>query len=324
MRSNILDILRQANGAYVSGEDIARTMNVSRTAVWKHIRELKQAGYAIDSHSRSGYCLMETPDLLLPNEIQNGRKTKVLGKDIQYYKEVISTNNQAKLAAQQDVDEGTIIVSEAQTSGRGRLARGWYSPAEKGIWFSVILRPHFLPQEAPKCTLMAAVAIAKAIEKITELQVGIKWPNDILYNKQKLVGILTEMNAEMDCINYIIIGMGINVNIQKNEFPLELQQIATSLAILKGEKISRVKLLNEILFQIETLYNVAQAEGFVKILEEWKKYSVTLGKTVDVIGINDTFVGVAMDIDADGALLVKTETGIKRVLAGDVSIRAQG
>ena len=324
MRSNILDILRQANGAYVSGEDIARTMNVSRTAVWKHIRELKQAGYAIDSHSRSGYCLMETPDLLLPNEIQNGRKTKVLGKDIQYYKEVISTNNQAKLAAQQDAAEGTIIVSEAQTSGRGRLARGWYSPAEKGIWFSVILRPHFLPQEAPKCTLLAAVAIAKAIEKITELQVGIKWPNDILYNKQKLVGILTEMNAEMDCINYIIIGMGINVNIQKNEFPLELQQIATSLAILKGEKISRVKLLNEILFQIETLYNVAQAEGFVKILEEWKKYSVTLGKTVDVIGINDTFVGVAMDIDADGALLVKTETGIKRVLAGDVSIRAKG
>jgi len=324
MRSNILDILRQANGAYVSGEDIAKTMNVSRTAVWKHIRELKQAGYAIDSHSRSGYCLMETPDLLLPNEIQNGRKTKVLGKDIQYYKEVISTNNQAKLAAQQDVDEGTIIVSEAQTSGRGRLARGWYSPAEKGIWFSVILRPHFLPQEAPKCTLLAAVAIAKAIEKITELQVGIKWPNDILYNKQKLVGILTEMNAEMDCINYIIIGMGINVNIQKNEFPLELQQIATSLAILKGEKISRVKLLNEILFQIETLYNVAQTEGFVKILEEWKKYSVTLGKTVDVIGINDTFVGVAMDIDADGALLVKTETGIKRVLAGDVSIRAKG
>jgi len=323
MRSNILDILRQANGTYVSGEDIARTMNVSRTAVWKHIRELKQAGYAIDSHSRSGYCLMETPDLLLPNEIQNGRKTKIIGKDIQYYKEVISTNNQAKLAAQQDADEGTIIVSETQSSGRGRLARGWYSPVEKGIWFSVILRPHFLPQEAPKCTLMAAVAIAKAIATTTEIQVGIKWPNDILYNKQKLVGILTEMNAEMDCINYIIIGMGINVNIQKNEFPQELQQIATSLAIIKGEKISRVKLLNEILFQIETLYNIAQAEGFVKILEEWKKYSVTLGKNVDVIGINDTFTGVAMDIDADGALLVKTETGIKRVLAGDVSIRAK-
>jgi BirA family biotin operon repressor/biotin-[acetyl-CoA-carboxylase] ligase len=324
MRSNILDILRNANGSYVSGEDIARTMNVSRTAVWKHIRELKQAGYAIDSHSRSGYCLMETPDLLLPNEIQNGRKTKVLGNEIQYYKEVISTNNQAKLAAQQDAAEGTIIVSEAQTSGRGRLARGWYSPAERGIWFSVILRPHFLPQEAPKCTLMAAVAIAKAIEIITELHVGIKWPNDILYNKHKLVGILTEMNAEMDCINYIIIGMGINVNIQKDEFPLELQQIATSLAILKGEKISRVKLLNEILFQIETLYNIAQAEGFVKILEEWKKYSVTLGKTVDVVGINDTFAGVAMDIDADGALLVKTDAGLKRVLAGDVSIRAKG
>lgn len=324
MRSNILDILRQANGTYVSGEDIARTMNVSRTAVWKHIRELKQAGYAIDSHSRSGYCLMETPDLLLPSEIQNGRKTKVLGKDIQYYKEVISTNNQAKFAAQQDAGEGTIIVSEAQTSGRGRLARGWYSPAEKGIWFSVILRPHFLPQEAPKCTLLAAVAIVKAIETITEIQVGIKWPNDILYNKLKLVGILTEMNAEMDCINYIIIGMGINVNIQKNEFPLELQHIATSLAIIKGKKISRVQLLNEILFQIETLYNIAQAEGFVKILEEWKKYSVTLGKTVDVIGINDTFAGLAMDIDEDGALLVKTKAGIKRVLAGDVSIRAQG
>lgn len=321
MRSNILAVLRSAGGAYVSGEEIAKALKVSRTAVWKHIHELRQAGYAIESHSRSGYCLRETPDLLLPNEIKNGLETKVLGWEIRYYKDVQSTNNAAKELAAQGAAEGTIVVSEAQNSGRGRLSRGWYSPAQKGIWFSVILRPAFLPQEAPKCTLLAAVAIVKAVKKVSGLAVGIKWPNDILHEGKKLVGILTEMSAEMDGINYIVIGAGINVNIGQTEFPEELAGIATSLSIVKGEKLSRVILLQAILAELEALYDQAQRQGFAPILAEWKKYSVTLGQEVNVIGIKETFSGTAVDIDSDGALLVRTAEETRRVLAGDVSIR---
>jgi len=324
MRSNILAVLRSAGGAYVSGEEIAKALNVSRTAVWKHIHELKQAGYAIESHSRSGYCLLETPDLLLPNEIKNGLQTRVLGREIKYYKDVQSTNNEAKELAAKGAAEGMIVVSEAQNSGRGRLLRGWYSPENQGIWFSVILRPAFLPQEAPKCTLMAAVAIVKAVKKISGLDVGIKWPNDILYEGKKLVGILTEMSAEMDGINYIVIGMGINVNIQQTEFPEEVAGIATSLSILKGEKLSRVTLLQAILAELEELYDQVQRQGFAQVLAEWKKYSVTLGQEVNVIGIKETFSGTAVDIDSDGALLVRTPDEIRRVLAGDVSIRPKG
>jgi BirA family biotin operon repressor/biotin-[acetyl-CoA-carboxylase] ligase len=320
MRSNILDLLRKAGDEYISGEEIASKLGVSRTAVWKHIKELKQAGYLIDSHSRSGYCLKETPDLLLPGEIENGRKTKVLGNVVKYYKSVLSTNNEAKKLAAQGAADGTIIVSEEQSTGRGRLSRGWYSPEGKGIWFTIILRPNFLPQEAPKCTLMAAVALAKAVKKFG-LDVGIKWPNDILYEGKKLVGILTEMNAEMDRVNYIIIGMGINVNIARDDFPDEIKDLATSFSIMKGERLPRLKILNELLYELENLYEKAQTDGFVPILEEWKKYSVTLGQEVNVIGINETFAGKAVDIDDDGALLVETTAGIRRVLAGDVSIR---
>ncbi len=320
MRSNILDLLRKAGDEYISGEEIASKLGVSRTAVWKHIKELKQAGYTIDSHSRSGYCLKATPDLLLPGEIENGRKTKVLGNVVKYYKSVLSTNNEAKKFASQGAADGTIIVSEEQSTGRGRLSRGWYSPAGKGIWFTIILRPNFLPQEAPKCTLMAAVALAKAVKKFG-LDVGIKWPNDILFEGKKIVGILTEMNAEMDRVNYIIIGMGINVNIARDEFPDEIKDIATSFSIMKGERLPRLEILNELLYELENLYEKAQTDGFMPILDEWKKYSVTLGQEVNVIGINETFAGKAVDIDGDGALLVETTEGTRRVLAGDVSIR---
>lgn len=322
MRSSILDLLRKAAGEFVSGEEIAKKMQVSRTAIWKHIRELRESGYAIESHSRSGYCLRDTPDLLFPSEIENCITTEILGKKIYYYKEVDSTNNQAKLLAAKGAPEGTIVVSEAQNGGRGRLARGWIAPAGKGIWFSVILRPAFLPQEAPKCTLMAAVAITRAIEHAVGTRCGIKWPNDILYEGKKLVGILTEMNAEMDGINYIVIGMGINVNLEKSDLSDEVKEIATSLCMIKGEPIARLPVLAEILKQLEFLYQQSLEQGFSGILEEWKTYSVTLGQEVNVIGIDKTFSGVAVDIDTEGALLVRTEDDeIKRVIAGDVSIR---
>jgi BirA family biotin operon repressor/biotin-[acetyl-CoA-carboxylase] ligase len=214
------------------------------------------------------------------------------------------------------------VVAECQTGGKGRLERQFFSPKGKGIWFSVILRPKFLPQEAPKCTLMAAVAVARAMTEFG-LEPGIKWPNDLLYENKKLVGILTEMSAEMDGINYIVIGTGINVNIEQSEFPEDIRDVAASLCMMKGEPLPRVKFFQAVLRAMDDLYAQVQAQGFAPVLQEWRKYSITLGQEVKVIGVRDgeVYFGKAVDIDEDGALLVDTDTGRKKVLAGDVSIR---
>lgn len=321
MRAKILELLRRRPDEFVSGEEISGGLGVSRTAVWKHIQELKQAGYGIEAHSRRGYRLNETPDKLLPQEIRSRLTTAILGREIRYFDDVASTNNEAKLLAAKDCPEGTLVVAEAQNTGRGRLSRGWFSPWGKGIWMSVVLRPKFSPQEAPKCTLMAAVAINKAIRQVARIDCGIKWPNDILYQGRKLVGILTEMNAEMDAINYIVIGMGVNVNIGEGEFPGDIAEIATSIAVAAGKPIDRLELLSAILKQLEDIYQMAAVEGFNAVLAEWRAQSITLGKAVDVIGLNRKFSGTAINIDDDGALLVKMGDSIERVLAGDVSIR---
>ena len=320
MRSNILTMLRAANG-FVSGEKIADKLGISRTAVWKHINELRKKGYIIDSVPKNGYILKNSPDLLIPAEIMQRLSTKLIGQKIIYHESIPSSNNLAKNLAANGAKDGTLVIAEEQANGRGRLSRRWYSPKGLGLWFSVILRPDFfLPRDAPKCTLLAAVAVARAMKNI-DLRADIKWPNDIMHNGKKLVGILTEMSAQPDGIDFIVIGMGVNVNIGNNDLPDELKPIATSLSIMKGEKINRVALLNDILMQLEELYFTVKEHGFNPITNEWKKYSVTLNRSVNVLGINEQFTGIAIDIDDEGALLVKTDEGIKRVLAGDVSVR---
>ena len=321
MRQKVLHLLRGAGEKYISGAQIAERLGVSRTAVWKHIRELQTEGYEIVSQLHHGYRLQEVPDRLLPGEIQNGLQTQRFGKDVVYYDEVVSTNTAAKRLAAEGAHEGTIVISETQLGGRGRMDRSFFSPKGKGIWCSLILRPPFLPQDAPKCTLLAATALVLAMADF-HLTAGIKWPNDIMAGGKKLVGILTEMSAEMDKINYLVVGMGINVNILPEDFPAELQDKATSLAILQGECLSRVKFLQAVLERLEQLYEIVlRTESFAEVLNLWRKYSLTLGNQVSVIGPKETFQGEALDIDADGALLVQTEHGIRRVLAGDVSIR---
>lgn len=321
MRSQILNLLKQAGDNFLSGEYLAETLNVSRTAVWKHIKALKDSGYDIESVPRNGYRLLHSPDILSAEEVRNSLSTKILGSEIKYFTTTDSTNNQAKKLAMQQAPDGTLVISEEQGSGRGRLSRSFFCPKYKGIWFSVILRPKFLPQEAPKCTLMAAVAVVKAIYDVTGVKVGIKWPNDILYNGKKMVGILTEMNAEMERINYIIIGIGINVNIAREEMPEDIRDIAVSLSQITKNNVSRLKLLNKVLYHLEQLYIMAQRQNFAPILDEWRKYSVTLNQEIKVISVNDVTYGKAVDIDDDGALLVDINGQIKRVLAGDVSIR---
>ena len=321
IRNKILELLRSRLGCFVSGEELGRQLSVSRTAISKQIQKLRQEGYEIESTVSQGHRLVSLPDLLRPEEVRSRLQTGVLGKEIIYYSQIGSTNDEAKKRAVDGCPEGTLVITEAQLGGRGRLSRVWFSPFTKGIWFSLILRPPFPPQEAPKCTLMAAVAINRAIRDCTGLASGIKWPNDILYNGKKLVGILTEMSAEMDAINHIVIGMGVNVNITEADIPPELKSVATSLQIETGSPVSRLELFVQILNRLEELYLSVKKQGFAVVLDAWRQESITLGRLVTVIGSESSFNGKALDIDADGALLVETATGVERVLAGDVSIR---
>lgn len=321
MRERVLTMLRRQPNTYISGEEISRALSVSRTAIWKHIQSLRQDGYEIDSHPKLGYALRRTPDRLLPEEIRWELTTKVLGREIHYFPEIDSTNNEAKKLAAAGCPEGTIVVADAQQQGRGRLSRGWFSPPCGGIWLSVVLRPPFAPREAPKCTLMAAVAVAKALREVTGLAVGIKWPNDIMYRGRKMVGILTELSAEIDAINFVVLGMGINVNIPAQAFPPELAEVATSPAAELGHPVPRLRLLRQVLAELEENYRLVRQQGFDPVLTMWRQLSCTLGRQVDCFAPDRTFSGVAVDIDADGALIVQGDGFIERVVAGDVSVR---
>lgn len=319
MRSKILEILRSHAGGCISGEGIASQLGVSRTAVWKHIKELKLAGYQIESRARNGYCLKGCPDRLLPDLIAHGLTTRLLGRSVISFEDIPSTNNEAKKAAADGAYEGTVIVTESQSTGKGRLDRSFFCP-RGGLWFSVLLRPQFLPQDAPKCTLLAAVAVAEAMQELG-LEAGIKWPNDIYCRGRKLTGILTEMSAEMDKINYLVIGIGVNANIPPESFPDAIRDKAGSISGMLGHNIDRAAFLQRILHYMEELYIDVLQHGFSSMLNEWRRHSITLGQDINVLGVQESFAGKAVDIDADGALLVETPDGMKRVLAGDVSIR---
>ena len=319
MRNKILELLRANTSTYLSGEEIASQLGVSRTALWKHMQELKNAGYEIASHARKGYQLIAAPERLLADTIGNGLNTKLIGSAFVCFDNVKSTNDEAKALARKGAVNGTVVVSEAQSVGKGRMERSFFCP-EGGIWFSVILRPDFLPMEAPKCTLLAAVAVTKAMRK-QGLEAGIKWPNDIICQGKKLTGILTEMSAEMDKINYVVIGTGINVNIPAASFPEELQDKASSMSALLGHDVPKIAFFQDVLRNMEKLYLEIEANGFKELLQQWRHYSITLGQEINVIGVKETFSGIARDIDDDGALLVETQQGLRKVLAGDVSIR---
>ena len=320
MRNEILDYFRKADGNFVSGQQISKDLHVSRTAIWKHINVLKERGYIFESSTRKGYRLIYAPNLLTPLEIDSALHTETFGRHVVYLESTQSTNEEAKKIAREGAEEGTIVVAEEQITGHGRLARGFYSPFAKGIWFSLILRPKFFPMEASKCTLLAAVGVCRGIRRMGLADAGIKWQNDILVHGKKLVGILTLMSASMEKIDYIIMGIGINTGIKKNEFPEDFREGATSF-LNEGINVSRKDLLAAILGELEKEYSIAQDEGFDKVLDDWRALSVTLGQEVRVIFGDDSYTGKAVDIDRDGCLLVNTGSEVKRVIAGDVSIR---
>lgn len=321
--AEVLQMLRLERGAFVSGEEIAATLGVSRTAVWKYIRQLAARGYVIARRSRQGYCLLQVPDKLYPEEVQAGLSTHLLGQqEIYYYATVGSTNEVARQLAEAGAAEGTLVVAEEQVQGRGRRQRSWWSPPEQGIWMSLVLRPELPVALAPVLTLMAAVAVADGIRGATGLPAGIKWPNDILVHGRKACGILLEVKAEVERLHYAVVGIGINVNQQAASFPAELQGQATSLRVEAGEKIDRAALVQEILGEMEKQYRELQVAGAEPVWRRWRELDTTLGREVEVQGPGFIFRGRAVDVTVLGALRVEGTGGeIREFVVGDVSLR---
>ena len=319
-KEEILRLFKAKKGQYLSGSDLSQKFLVSRTAVWKEINLLRGEGYLIEAAPRRGYRLIRVPDLLLPAEIRYDLETKILGKEIHHFKEVISTIDIARDLAAQGHPEGTLVVAEVQTAGRGRLERKWFSPPG-GIWISLVLRPNILPMDAPKITFLMAVAAAIAIEGQTGIPAKIKWPNDILIKGKKVGGILCEIDAEPDRVIFAILSLGLNANVDSDEFPPEIRTVAASLKQATGEKIDRVRLLRNILENLEKNYSQAKKSNFSSTLSQWKDLCDTLGKKIKISTPYGVFEGLAQDIDEHGALLLKLPSGeVKSFASGDATV----
>ena len=318
IREILLDSLKCQKGRWVSGEDLSSRLSVSRAAIWKHIRRLREEGYEILSSPKKGYLLEKIPDRPFPREILEGLNTRRFGKEkIRYFEVTDSTNQVAKDLAAAGAPEGTLVVAEAQGKGRGRLGRKWYSPVGEGIYASLILRPRIPLSEAPLITCLAAVAVAEAVMEISSLDVKIKWPNDLLVGGRKLAGILTEIATEMDAVEYLVLGLGLNVNTRS--FPASLKTRATSLLRETGAEFSRTSLIQGFLRWCEKYYWIFQESGFDPILRRWKQLSLLLGKRVRVETVGGILAGTATDVDPSGCLILVDDRGEEHhIFSGDI------
>ena len=319
MKAEILTILKDTDG-YVSGQELCERFGVSRTAVWKAMNQLKKEGYEIESVQNKGYHLVKTPDILSKNELVSIRKTKWVGTEICYFDVTDSTNTQAKSLGEGDAPNGTLVVAGKQESGRGRRGRSFESPAGTGIFMTLLLRPEIEPQNASMLTLVSALAVAKGIEHMVDLPVQIKWPNDIVINGKKVCGILTEMSAQMDYVNYIVIGIGINVG--NEEFPEEIKDVATSIYLESGKHVNRAMLIEKIWEEFEDYYELYEkTQDLSSLVKEYDSYLVNRGQKVRVLDSKDPYEGKAMGITDRGELIVDTWEARRLVSAGEVSVR---
>lgn len=317
----MLDILREHRGAYISGEEISRRLSISRTAVWKQINKLREEGYEFEAVSRKGYRLVFAPDKLEEGDVLKELQTKSFGRHLNLMEVTSSTQEAARLLAEEGAPEGTLVIAEEQTGGRGRQGKRWYSPARKGIWMSLLLRPQRPLSFAPQLTLLTAVAVCRAIRKVTGVDAGIKWPNDLLVQGKKICGILIESVGEDERIKYCIAGIGIDVNVELEELPTELHTVATSLKIESGQTQSRATLISAVMNELEQLYNLYEEEGFAPIGHLWEALSVTLGKRVTVKTPRGETEGTAEALDESGALVLLDDTGNHiTIFSGDVQL----
>ena len=311
MKQRILDILKNADD-FVSGEDISNKTGISRAAVWKHIKSLKNMGYEIDSVTNRGYRLVSSPDLITAEEITQNLNTEFIGRRLFIYDETDSTNERAKASGE---IEGSVFIAEVQNHGKGSRGRGWVSPRGTGIWHSILLKPDIPPSEVSQITLVAGLAVCRAIG----MGAKIKWPNDIVIGTKKVCGILTEMSAETDMVHYVVCGIGINVNTEN--FDAEIKHRATSMYIESGDKQIRNDIIARELNYFEYYYKKFLEGGLGAILDEYTENCVTIGRDVTVIYKKENVTGKAADIDENGALVVETADGTIRVTSGEVSVR---
>lgn len=319
MKERILELLKQHTD-YVSGQDLCQRLGVSRTAVWKNMNALKEEGYQIDSVNNRGYKLLAEPDLIDERRIREYLHTRWLGDSILYETEMDSTNIQAKRLGEHDAINGTVVVTERQTAGRGRRGKTWVSPAGN-CYFSILLRPEVLVDRASIITLVSAMALAKTIKQVTALDTMIKWPNDVIANGKKLCGILTESSTDLEYINYAVVGIGINTN--QTEFPEEIKEMASSIRLETGKKVNRAELLGTFLNVFETYYETfLETEDLTKLSEEYNHLLVNRGKEVKVIEKEKERILTAIGIDNRGGLIVEDSAGQREtIISGEVSVR---
>jgi BirA family biotin operon repressor/biotin-[acetyl-CoA-carboxylase] ligase len=321
--TRILSALRRSPSGFVSGAELSQQLGVSRAAIWARIEELRALGYDIAASPHQGYRLLAVPDVLHADDLLSlVQDNTVVGRDIRVFEETSSTNDVVEKLARDGVKEGVVVFAESQTRGRGRLGRKWISPPRKGLWFSVLLRPDLRPQAATQLTVAAATALRRAIREQTGLAPEIKWPNDILINGRKVAGVLTELGAELDHINHLILGIGLDVNLSASEFPPDLRRTATSLKIEARRHFQRADLAAAILRELDRDYERVCSFRFAQIADEWGEHCATLGRRVAIQVGERVLQGQAEALDEDGALLLRTQHGrLERVMGGDVSLQ---
>jgi BirA family transcriptional regulator, biotin operon repressor / biotin---[acetyl-CoA-carboxylase] ligase len=319
MKEALLHMLAENEGEFVSGQQISENLNCSRTAIWKHISELRKPGYSIEAVQKRGYRLLTSPDLVTAEEVSLYTGEGTFGKKVTYKTSVKSTQEIAHSLAREGALEGSIVLADEQTGGRGRLGRAWQSPSGTGIWMSLILRPEIPLQKAPQLTLLIAVAASRAIEKVTGLEAAIKWPNDLLIKGKKVAGILTELQAEADSIHSVIVGIGMNVNQEKKHFTEEISEIATSLAIEGGKTYKRAEIAGAVLQEIENLYRSYLVKGFAVIKLLWEARAYSLGKRITARSVTGSITGYAKGITDEGVLLLEDDNGeIHSIYSADI------
>ncbi len=322
MKDEILKRLLAANGEAVSGQELADTLGVSRTAIWKHMQTLQEEGYIFETVKKKGYVLTGVPNSLSPTQIELFLNTKRFGREIHHFDVVDSTQTIAHKLAQEGAPDGTIVIGEEQTAGRGRMARPWESAHGTGIWMTIIVRPDVSPQQASSFTLVVAVAVTMAIKTLYKnVEPAIKWPNDLLINGKKCTGILTEMQAEADLVQALLVGVGINANQVETDFSADISDIATSLRLEAGEEINRAALVATILQYLEQFTDLFVHEGFASIKRLWEELSCTIGQRIEVTTIRERFEGVASGITEDGVLELTLNDGtVRTIYSGDIKI----
>jgi BirA family biotin operon repressor/biotin-[acetyl-CoA-carboxylase] ligase len=320
--TQILNALRAARDGAVSGADLSQKLRVSRAAIWARIEDLRSLGYDIEASPHRGYRLLSAPDVLHADDmISRLGRTEVIGRDIRVFEETTSTNDVIEKLARDGVKEGVVVFAESQTRGRGRLGRKWMSPAKQGLWFSVLLRPDLRPQETTRLNVASATALRRAIESQTGLKPEIKWPNDILIQGKKVAGILTELSGELDHVKYVVLGIGVDVNLSQGDFPAELRKLATSLKAELGKPVSRPELAVVILRELDLDYARITSGQFAAVADEWEEHGTTIGQEVTIRTGDRRIRGRAESLGEDGELLLRTEHGhLERIIGGDVTL----